>query len=56
MAVFFTPAVISGILKMKYSQLVAWNFVAGAVYVLSRSGLPPTARARPRPVSRTGPA
>jgi hypothetical protein len=55
MAVFFTAAVISGILRMKYSQLVAWNFVAGAVYALS-VGLPPTARARSRPVSRTGPA
>ena len=35
MAVFFTPAVISGILRMRYSQLVAWNFVVGAVYGLS---------------------
>ena len=26
---------ISGILSMKYSPLVAWNFVVGAVYVLS---------------------
>jgi hypothetical protein len=56
MAVFVTSAVISGILRMKYSQLVVWNFVAGAVYVPPRSGLPPTARARSRPVSRTGPA
>jgi hypothetical protein len=35
MAVFFTPAMISGILSMKYSLLVAWKFVVGAVYVLS---------------------
>ena len=34
MAVFFTPAMISGIPRMKYSQLVVWNFVVGAVYVL----------------------
>jgi hypothetical protein len=30
MAVFFTAAVISGILRMKYSPLVAWDFVVGA--------------------------
>jgi hypothetical protein len=35
MAVFFTPTMISGILSMKYSPLVAWNFVVGPVYVLS---------------------
>ena len=35
LAVFFTSTLISGILKMKYSQFVVWNFVAGAVYVLS---------------------
>jgi len=35
MAVFFTPAMISGILRMKYSPLVAWNVVVGAVQVLS---------------------
>jgi hypothetical protein len=35
MAVFFTPTMISGILRMKYSLLVAWNFAVGAVYVLS---------------------
>jgi membrane protein DedA with SNARE-associated domain len=35
LAVFFTSTVISGILKMKYSQFVVWNFVVGAVYVLS---------------------
>ncbi len=26
---------ISGILRMKYSPLVVWNFVVGAVYMLS---------------------
>ncbi len=35
LAVFFTSAIISGLLRMKYSQFVVWNFVAGAVYVLS---------------------
>ena len=35
LAVFFTSTLISGMLKMKYSQFVVWNFVAGAVYVLS---------------------
>jgi len=35
LAVFFTPAMVSGILRMKYSQFVVWNFVVGAVYVLS---------------------
>ena len=35
LAVFFTSTLISGILRMKYSQFVVWNFVAGAVYVLS---------------------
>jgi hypothetical protein len=29
MTVFFTPAMISGILSMKHSPLVAWNFVVG---------------------------
>ena len=43
MAVFFTAAVISGVLRMKYPPLMVRNFVAAAVYVLSRSGLPPTA-------------
>jgi hypothetical protein len=33
MAVFFTPAMISGIPSMKYSTLAAWNVVVGAVYV-----------------------
>jgi membrane protein DedA with SNARE-associated domain len=35
LAVFFTSTIVSGILKMKYSQFVVWNFVVGAVYVLS---------------------
>jgi membrane protein DedA with SNARE-associated domain len=35
LAVFFTSTLISGMLRMKYSQFVVWNFVAGAVYVLS---------------------
>jgi membrane protein DedA with SNARE-associated domain len=35
LAVFFTSTVVSGILRMKYSQFVVWNFVVGAVYVLS---------------------
>jgi membrane protein DedA with SNARE-associated domain len=35
LAVFFTPCLISGIAKMKYSQFVVWNLLAGAVYVLS---------------------
>ena len=35
MAVFFRSTMIPGILRMKYSPLVVWNFVVGAVYVLS---------------------
>ena len=35
LAVFFTPTLVSGILRMKYSQFVVWNFVVGSVYVLS---------------------
>jgi membrane protein DedA with SNARE-associated domain len=35
LAVFFTPCLISGVAKMKHSQFVVWNFLAGAVYVLS---------------------
>jgi membrane protein DedA with SNARE-associated domain len=35
LAVFFTPCMISGIARMKYSQFVVWNFLAGAVYVVS---------------------
>jgi membrane protein DedA with SNARE-associated domain len=35
LAVFFTSVLISGTVRMKYSQFVIWNFLAGAVYVLS---------------------
>jgi membrane protein DedA with SNARE-associated domain len=35
LAVFVTPTLVSGVLRMKYSQFVVWNFVVGAVYVLS---------------------
>ena len=35
LAVFFTPTLVSGVLKMQYSQFVVWNFVVGSVYVLS---------------------
>lgn len=35
LAVFFTSTMVSGILRMKYRQFVVWNFVVGAVYVLS---------------------
>ena len=35
LAVFVTPTLVSGALRMKYSQFVVWNFVVGAVYVLS---------------------
>jgi membrane protein DedA with SNARE-associated domain len=35
LAVFFTPCMVSGIAKMKYSQFVVWNLLAGAVYVVS---------------------
>jgi membrane protein DedA with SNARE-associated domain len=35
LAVFFTPTIVSGLLKMKYSQFLVWNFAVGAVYVLS---------------------
>jgi len=57
LAVFFTSTMVSGILRMKYSQFVVWNFVVGAVYVLSvgpaaygagqvSAGDPPPARPR----------
>ena len=32
---FFTPALVSGVLRMKLGQFVVWNFFAGAVFVLS---------------------
>ncbi len=35
LAVFFTPCLISGIARMKYSQFVFWNLLAGTVYVIS---------------------
>lgn len=35
LAVFFTPCMVSGIAKMKYSQFVVWNFLAGSAYVIS---------------------
>jgi membrane-associated protein len=35
LAVFFTPCIVSGIARMKYSQFVVWNFLAGAAYVIS---------------------
>jgi membrane protein DedA with SNARE-associated domain len=35
LAVFVTPTLVSGVLRMKYSQFVVWNFVVGSVYVLS---------------------
>jgi len=35
LAVFFTSTIVSGVLRMKYSQFVVWNFVVGTVYVLS---------------------
>jgi membrane protein DedA with SNARE-associated domain len=35
LAVFFTPCMVSGIAKMKYSQFVVWNLLAGTVYVVS---------------------
>src|SRR5215469_6120034 len=35
LAVFFTPCMVSGIAKMKYSQFMVWNFLAGAAYVIS---------------------
>jgi membrane protein DedA with SNARE-associated domain len=34
-AVFFTPAIISGTAKMKRSQFVVWNFVASIGFTLS---------------------
>ena len=35
LAVFFTPALVSGALRMKLSQFAVWNFFAGTVFVLS---------------------
>jgi hypothetical protein len=44
MAVFLTPAMISGLPSTKYSPLAARNVAAGAAYV-PPVGPPPTARA-----------
>ena len=35
LAVFFTSTIVCGLLKMKYSQFIFWNFLDGAVYVLA---------------------
>jgi len=34
-AVFVTPSVVSGALKMEFRQFAIWNFLAGIVFVLS---------------------
>jgi len=35
LAVFFTPAIISGTAKMKHSQFALWNFIASFGFMLS---------------------
>ena len=35
LAVFFTPAIISGTAKMKWSQFAVWNLVASLLFTLS---------------------
>jgi membrane protein DedA with SNARE-associated domain len=35
LAVFLVSTIICGMLKMKYSQFVVWNFIDAAVYVLA---------------------
>ena len=35
LAVFFTPAIISGTARMQYRQFVLWNFVASIAFALS---------------------
>lgn len=35
MAVFFTPAIISGTARMKFSQFVVWNFIASLAFTWS---------------------
>ena len=35
MAVFFTPAIISGTAKMKFSQFAVWNCIASILFTLS---------------------
>jgi membrane protein DedA with SNARE-associated domain len=37
MAVFFTPAIISGTAKMKLSQFALWNFFASCLFTVSVS-------------------
>jgi membrane protein DedA with SNARE-associated domain len=32
MAVFFTPAIVSGTARMKFSQFAVWNFIAAALF------------------------
>ncbi len=34
-AVFFTSTIISGLLRMKFSQFLLWNFMVGLLFVLS---------------------
>ena len=34
-AVFVTPSVVSGVLRMKFRQFVVWNFLAGTVFVVA---------------------
>jgi hypothetical protein len=55
MAVFFTAAVISGILRMKYSPLVVWNFVARRCVRATSVG-PAAYGAGKVSAGRTGPA
>jgi membrane protein DedA with SNARE-associated domain len=35
LAVFFLSTIVCGMLKMKHSQFVVWNFIDGAVFVLA---------------------
>ena len=35
LAVFFTPAIVSGTAKMRHGQFVVWNFVASLAFALS---------------------
>ncbi|HXY27372.1 MAG TPA: hypothetical protein VEH82_03755, partial [Acidimicrobiales bacterium] len=35
LAVFFTPAIVSGTAKMRYGQFVLWNLLASFVFSLS---------------------
>jgi membrane protein DedA with SNARE-associated domain len=37
LAVFFTPAIISGTARMRHRQFVVWNFVASVAFTLSVS-------------------